>query len=42
MEHLDRYERVGLDEGFVDDVTEEERIAARVAAEPSAKQPLIP
>jgi len=33
MEHLDRYENVGIDEGFVDDVTEEERFAARLAAE---------
>ena len=33
MEHLDRYERAGIDEAFVDDVTEEERFAARLAAE---------
>lgn len=33
MEHLDRYENDGIDEGFVDDVTEEERFAARLAAE---------
>jgi DNA replication licensing factor MCM2 len=33
MEHLDRYERDGIDQGFVDDVTEEERFAARLAAE---------
>ncbi|KAL4856536.1 DNA replication licensing factor MCM2 [Chlorella vulgaris] len=33
MEHLDRYERVGIDDGFIDDVTEEERFAARLAAE---------
>ena len=33
MEHLDRYEREGIDEGFIDDVTEEERFAARLAAE---------
>lgn len=33
MEHLDRYEREGIDEDFIDDVTEEERFAARLAAE---------
>eukprot|EP00887_Chlorella_sp_A99_P006785 scaffold2.g6785.t1 len=33
MQHLDQYEGDGLDEGFVDDVTEEERFAARAAAE---------
>jgi hypothetical protein len=33
MEHLDRYERAGIDEAFIDDVTEEERFAARLAAE---------
>lgn len=33
MEHLDRYEREGIDDQFIDDVTEEERFAARLAAE---------
>lgn len=33
MEHLDRYEGDGIDDGFVEDVTEEERFAARLAAE---------
>lgn len=33
MEHLDRYEGDGIDDGYVDDVTEEERFAARLAAE---------
>lgn len=33
MEHLDRYEGAGIDDGFIDDVTEEERFAARLAAE---------
>lgn len=33
MEHLDRYEGAGIDEEFVDDVTEAERMAARFAAE---------
>ena len=33
MEHLDRYEGAGVDDAFVDDVTEEERFAARAAAE---------
>lgn len=33
MEHLDRYEGTGLDDAYVDDVTEEERLAARAAAE---------
>ena len=33
MEHLDRYEVDGIDQGYVDDVTEEERMAARLAAE---------
>lgn len=33
MEHLDRYEADGIDEAFVDDVTEEERFAARLQAE---------
>ena len=33
MEHLDRYEAAGMDDAFLDDVTEEERFAARLAAE---------
>lgn len=33
MEHLDRYEARGIDDAFIDDVTEEERFAARLAAE---------
>lgn len=33
MEHLDRYEADGIDQRFVDDLTEEERYAARFAAE---------
>lgn len=33
MEHLDRYEGDGIDDGYVDDITEEERFAARLAAE---------
>jgi DNA replication licensing factor MCM2 len=33
MEHLDRYEGAGIDEDFIDDVTDAERIAARVEAE---------
>lgn len=33
MEHLDRYEATGMDDAFIDDVTEEERFAARLAAE---------
>ena len=33
MEHLDRYEANGMDDAFIDDVTEEERFAARLAAE---------
>ena len=33
MEHLDRYEGAGIDRAFIDDVTEEERFAARMAAE---------
>jgi DNA replication licensing factor MCM2 len=33
MEHLDTYERVGIDEGFIEDITEEERMAGRLAAE---------
>ncbi|KDD72724.1 hypothetical protein H632_c2973p0, partial [Helicosporidium sp. ATCC 50920] len=33
MDGLDRYEREGLDEDFVDDVTEEERLDARASAE---------
>lgn len=33
MEHLDRYERDGIDEEFIEDITEEERMAARLAAE---------
>lgn len=33
MEHLDRYEADGIDEEFIDDVTDEERFAARLAAE---------
>ena len=33
LEHLDRYEREGIDDQFLDDVTEEERFAARLAAE---------
>ncbi|KAL4424005.1 hypothetical protein ABPG75_001306 [Micractinium tetrahymenae] len=33
MEHLDRYEGDGIDDAYVDDVTEEERFAARLAAE---------
>ena len=38
MEHLDRYEGDGIDDGFVDDVTEEERFAARLAAEDELAQ----
>jgi Mini-chromosome maintenance protein 2 len=33
MEHLDRYENVGIDEDFEEDLTEEEALAARRAAE---------
>lgn len=33
MEHLDRYEGDGIDDAYVDDITEEERFAARLAAE---------
>ncbi|GAB4814991.1 hypothetical protein N2152v2_002037 [Parachlorella kessleri] len=33
MEHLDRYEGDGLDDGYVEDMTEEERVQARLAAE---------
>lgn len=33
MEHLDRYEADGIDQDFAEDITEEERLAARFAAE---------
>ena len=33
MEHLDRYEREGIDEGFMEDVTAEAAMGARAAAE---------
>ena len=33
MEHLDRYEGAGIDEEFLEDVTDAERMAARLAAE---------
>ena len=33
MEHLDRYEGEGLDDGFLEDVTLEEQMAGRRAAE---------
>ena len=33
MEHLDRYEAAGIDEDFIDDVSDADRMAARVAAE---------
>lgn len=33
MEHLDRYEREGIDEGFVEDITAEQAMGARAAAE---------
>jgi DNA replication licensing factor MCM2 len=33
MEHLDRYEADGIDANFIEDVTEEERFAARLEAE---------
>ena len=33
MEHLDRYEREGIDEDFVEDITDAEALGARAAAE---------
>ena len=38
MEHLDRYEGDGIDDGYVEDMTEEERVQARLAAEQELAQ----